>query len=426
MSQTEPRRWRAAWTPRRIRLWLAVALAAAWLPIVGVPLRDFLDFSAFYVAAQHAFTPDVMRLEPIILAQQAAGLPISPFHYPPGYALLFVPLTWLPFALAGVVNLAIMIGALLLAAISLARLYGLPARLAIIGALAWSPAAESVLSGQNASLALLLIAVVGLLMRADAARTGGTQAAGSGSTKVTRSLRANIAAGLMVAALAYKPQFAAPVAGLALLRGRWAMLVAVVLDLVGQYLVGVVVAGGNWAWPSDWLTGLSGYSDVDLATNGWQAISLPALLARVPLSVLGSTAPAAMQGLSVIGYGLGTLVIVLCIPAMRRLPLPRALALAASLGLLITPHAWVYNATLLLPALAVLWADGARRGWPWQDRWLFALIYAAGALWPLGGIVGFTLLPIVVIAMPWLLLGERPWGQASVSTYPPASVAGAP
>jgi len=75
--------------------------------------------------------------------------------------------------------------------------------------------------------------------------------------------------------------------------------------------------------------------------------------------------------------------------------------------LLVMPHAWVYNATLLLPALAVLAADAARRDWPWQDRWLFAAIYACGFLWPLGGLVGVTLLPVVVVITPALLLG---WG----------------
>ena len=36
------------------------------------------------------------------------------------------------------------------------------------------------------------------------------------------------------------------------------------------------------------------------------------------------------------------------------------MALAAALGLLISPHAWVYDATLLLPALGVLAARAAR------------------------------------------------------------------
>ena len=56
----------------------------------------------------------------------------------------------------------------------------------------------------------------------------------------------------------------------------------------------------------------------------------------------------------------------------------------------ISPHAWVYDATLLLPALGVLAARAARRGWPWQDRWWLAAAFGIALLWPLGGVVGVT------------------------------------
>jgi|SRR3990170_902505 len=96
-----------------------------------------------------------------------------------------------------------MFGALLLAAGLGARLFGLSRREAIVGALAWSPSANSVLGGQNATFALLLIVIAGVLMqRAD----------------TLGSRLSAIAAGLTLSVLAYKPQFAAPVAGLALLR----------------------------------------------------------------------------------------------------------------------------------------------------------------------------------------------------------------
>ena len=137
-------------------------------------------------------------------------------------------------------------------------------------------------------------------------------------------------------------------------------MAATTVGLVAHYLIGVVVAGGNIAWPLDWLTTVSRTASVDLEINGWQAISLPALLARVSFSPLTDAAPAGLQGLSVLGYGLAALAILLCIPAMRRMPLPRALALSVSLGLLIMPQAWVYNATLLLPAVAVLAVDARR------------------------------------------------------------------
>ena len=59
-----------------------------------------------------------------------------------------------------------------------------------------------------------------------------------------------------------------------------------------------------------------------------------------------------------------------------------------------------FDATLLLPGIAVLAVRAGQRGWPWQDRWLFAACYIVGLTWAMGGFVGITLLPIVVVAVP--------------------------
>ena len=42
--------WRDLWTPARARLWLLAGAVAAFLPAIGMPLRGWLDFSAFYAA----------------------------------------------------------------------------------------------------------------------------------------------------------------------------------------------------------------------------------------------------------------------------------------------------------------------------------------------------------------------------------------
>jgi alpha-1,2-mannosyltransferase len=388
---------RLAWTPRRVRIWVATAIVAAWLPVVGVPARGFLDTSAFYTAARFAFTPDVVRLEPIVLAQQAAGMPISPYLYTPLFALLYVPLTWLPYALAGAISVGLMFAALIAAALLGARLFDLPVRWALLGTLAWAPAAASVLGGQNATFALLLAMVVGVLM-VHTARW---------ETPLGRTGAALV--GMLIGLLAYKPQFAAPLAGLALLRRRWLVVGVTVLALAMHYLISVVVAGGNAAWPLDWLATLSGYSAVDLATNGWQAISLPSLLARIQPGPAALAGIVGLQGYAIVGYALGGVLILLLLAKLIRLPLPRALALAMVLGLLITPHAWVYNATLLLPAMAVFAGDAVRRGWPWQDRWLLVVAYAIGLTWPLGGVVGVTAVPLVLLLAVPLLAGWRPF-----------------
>jgi hypothetical protein len=386
---------------------VTTAIVAAWLPVVGVPLRGFLDTSAFYTAAQFAFTPDVVRLTPIVLAEQAAGRPISPYLYTPLFALLYVPLSWLPYALAAAISAALMFAALIGAALLGARLFDLPRRWAVLGTLAWGPAAASVLGGQNVTFALLLALLAGWVMAREPAPR----------SRVARF--AEMGAGLAIGILAYKPQFAAPVAGLALLRRRWLIVAATVAALAAHYAISVVVAGGNLAWPLDWLATLNAYSDVDLATNGWSAISLPTLFARIGPGPAALSGLPGFQGWAVIGYLLAAILILVSIPALRRLPVPRALALAMALGLLITPHAWVYNATLLLPAIAVFGSSAKQRGWPWQDRWLMATIYLIGLTWPLGGVVGVTAVPIAVMLAVPLLAGWPPFSAYAADGHSP-------
>ena len=375
----------------RARLWLTAAAVAAWLPLLGVPLRRWLDFDAFYVAGSLAFTPQVAQLAPVVREQVARGLPPTPFVYPAGVALAYVPFSWLPYDLAAALHVALMTALLVAAAILGADLVRLPRRWAVLGALAWGPAAAGVISGQNAALALLLVGVtaMGLVRNRDSV-TG-------------------VASGI----LAYKPQLAAPMLGLLLIRGRWRAVAIAVAMIVFQYLLGVLATGGNWAWPADWIATLGQYTTADFHDNGWQAVSLPALGTRLAM-VTGFGA------FTVAGYAAAVVAVVASIPALRRLPPLDAVALACAVGLLASPHAWVYDATLLLPAIAVLAVRARERGWPWQDRWLFAAGYAIGLTWALGGFVGITLLPLVVIAIPILLV--RGSGSASTASEPRVSL----
>ncbi len=381
------RSWRTAWTPGRARLWLAAAAVASWLPILGVPLRGWLDFSAFYAAGQLAFRPEVTSLAAVARSQAEQGLPITPFVYPAGLALLYAPLSALPYGVAAAVHAGLMLALLLGAAAIGARLVGLPPAWAVLGTLAWAPAAAGVLSGQNTALALALVALAALaLLRGH-----------DGS------------AGLAVGLLAYKPQLAAPMLGLLLLRGRSRALVLALAVLGLHYLAGVLATGGQLDWPLDWLASVNAYQEADFRANGWQAISLPALGTRLEL-VTG------LPSLALLGYLVGLAIVVACLPALRRLPLLEAVALAAALGLLVSPHAWVYDATLLLPALAVFAARSRERGWPWRDRWWLAIAYGIALAWSLGGFIGLTAMPLLVLTVPVALLERGPFRpQASAS-----------
>jgi hypothetical protein len=400
-AQPAPSGWRAAWTPARARLWLIAAAVAAWLPLLGVPLRGWLDFSAFYAAGSLAFTREVTDLVPITAFQVEHGLPITPFVYPAGMALPYALLAALPYGVAAAIHAAFMAGLLMLAAVLWADIIGLPRRWAVLGALAWAPAAAGVASGQNSPVALLLVVLAtGALVR-----------------------RRDAVAGVLTGLLAYKPQLAAPVAGVLLLRGRWATLGGIVMMVGVQYVLGVVATGGRLDWPVGWLQSVQAYQEADLLANGWQAISLPGLAARLALAF-------GLPWLTLAGYAVAAVVITGCLPALRRAAWPEAMALAAALGLLISPHAWVYDATLLLPALGVLAARAASRGWPWRDRWWMAAAFGIALTWALGGVVGVTAMPLLVLAAPFALLERGPfrprpeeWSCAPAGTADQAPVA---
>jgi len=154
---TPGRSWRWLWTDRRAGLWLTATALASWLPLLGMPSRRWLDFDAFYVAGTLAFSPRVVDLGPALEYQLSHGLPLTPFLYPPALALVYVPFTWLPFDLAAALHVLLQGAALIGAAILCARVYGIPRRWAVLGALAWGPAAAGVVSGQNSAVLLLLV-----------------------------------------------------------------------------------------------------------------------------------------------------------------------------------------------------------------------------------------------------------------------------
>ncbi len=390
--------WRGIWDVPRARRWLVACVAAAWLPLLGAPANGWWDFSAFYAAGHFAFTPEVVRIVPIAQWQQANGLPITPFVYPSWLALLYVPFAGLAYDLAALLHVLLQLAFLLAAAILGARVFGLSRGWSVLGTLAWGPAAAGVISGQNTALALLLVVL------------------GASALEAGRPWLAGLATGV----LAYKPQLALPIGLTLAWRGAWRAVGGAVVVLGLEYLLGVLATGGGWAWPQAWLGTVQQYTVPDFIANGWQAISLPAFLGRL---ALGGGEPGSFTGPALLGYLLAAVIVLRCLPALRSWTPARAVALACAAGLLISPHAWVYDATLLLPALAVCAVDARARGWPWQDRWLLAATYALAVTWPLGGLLGSSLLVLVVVFAPFALLGWWPfsWVRSIAQVGPAAS-----
>jgi hypothetical protein len=378
------RGWRGFWTPKRVRLALFAAIVIGWLIALGAPSSGWFDFTTFYAAGGLAFTSDVLDLEAISRFQLAHGIAEGPWVYPAGVALFYVPFAALPFDAAGLLHFLLMFGLLLVAALMWAPLSPLPRRWLLVGALAWGPAALGVYGGQNTSLALLLVVLTAVALVRE------------------REVLAGTASGL----LAYKPQFAAPMVGLLLLRGRWRAVFVVVVVAGLHWLLGVVATGGQLDWPLTWLRNVEAYQEADFLVNGWKSISLPSLGRQLEILT-------GLPGLMIAGYAIGGAIVIVCLPALRRLPAAEAVALAAACGLVVSPHAWAYDAALLLPAVAVFAERAASRGWRWQDRWWLALAYLIGVAWPLTMPLDFTLIPLVVVATPFALLERGPFRVAT-------------
>ena len=393
--------WRGLWTLARGRLWLSTAAIAAWLPLLGMPARGWLDFSAFYAAGALAFGPQVLDLGAVAEFQALHGLPNTPFLYPPGLALAYVPFAALPYDIAAAVHVAIQALALAAAAVLGSRVFGIPWRWAVLGTVAWSPAAAAVVSGQNTAVLLLLTAIAAYGLAAvipgrDAMARRKGSIAGGGS----------VIAGLAIGIAGYRPHLGLPLLGLAIWRRAQTVVAVAMFPLAAQYVLGVMATGGQLDWPVRWLSAVGTETANDFQSVGWQAIGLPGILGR--LSIAGS-APGSLLGPALLGYLIGIALIVSSLGSLLRWDAPRAIALTCSLALFAGPRGFAYDGAMLLPAIAILARDAMDRQWPWEYRWLLAAAYGIALAWPFGGIIGLNPLAAVVLTAPLVLLGLGPF-----------------
>jgi hypothetical protein len=195
--------------------------------------------------------------------------------------------------------------------------------------------------------------------------------------------------GLAVGALLFKPTWGLPLAGLLLLRRRWVSLAIVGLAVAGWYLVGVAAAAGDWSWPAVWLGGVGDYFAADYASNADKAVSLPGLVARLPVP-------------SWVAIAVAVFIVAVAIPRLVRAPIAEAGAGACLVGVAASPHAWGYDAALIVPWL--LWAMSSRGlAEPYRTRIIVAT-YLAGPLWLFSRQTAISAIAIVVLGLTvvWL------------------------
>lgn len=281
---------------------------------------DIDDFRAFYRAAQLVGTKDGVYSHPTSLPEAMTNPKQQNWFLPyvriPSYALLIKPLTALPYRAAR----AVWLGLLVLAFAAMVALFpGARDKLAL--ALAFSlPVTYSMVLGQDIAFVVLIVVAASRL-------------ASSGR---------HFAAGLVASLLAIKITYLLPAGLVCLARSRRGTS-ALALGTALQLAVSFFLEGPRW--PVAWLA-LLAHPKFDMVPARMlnvraiaTALSLPA-----PFCILASLA-----------------LLIWLWRIARRMELADALIVSLPLGMLASPHSYVYDAVVLIPLMAeVLGSAGTR------------------------------------------------------------------
>ncbi|MGA2150399.1 MAG: glycosyltransferase family 87 protein [Bryobacteraceae bacterium] len=300
---------------QRSRRWIALSIAISLTGIAFSTVLAFrnstvwnVDFNEFYAAGElagtgHLYDWDAIR--PLELKHGSRGVP---FGRIPAFAAAFKPLSAMPYGLARSVWLCA--GFAALAGVVVLWPLSRPERLA--AAICWSvPAVMCLAFGQDSALLLFCVALgVNLLLKGR-----------------------DFWAGVVLAGCAAKPHLMLLLPALLAARGKWKAILGGAAGAAGILLVSFAVEGTDW--PARVLA-LSRTPEFSPAAD-----RMPTL--RGLLSVVG--------GSLVVEIAVCIGVVAGCWILGRRLALSAAVALALAGGLLVSPHAYGYDALLLLPAL---------------------------------------------------------------------------
>jgi len=393
----------------RVYSWMIVAIfAVVFIVWIGLSLPDLVDpkgkpvgydFMAFWSAARLALAgrPEAAFDGPTIAAIQHEAVPFLaniwfPWHYPPIFLLVVVPLGLLPYPAA---LAAFVLGQAALWAILVRRI--LPDRRAWIVAAAAPAGLITLLDGQNALLTASLAGFALLWLD-----------------------RRPVAAGIMIGLLAVKPHLAVlfPLALLA--EGRWRSIAVAAATVLALGAASLLAFGwGSWV----------------------------AFLDHVPLTLAmgeqGAVPWGTMPSPYVFALSLGAPVIVAdvlqgvvalfaagCVWRVWRSRLAPFEAKAATLvagSLLVSPYLFYYDLTWAALAVAWLAQLGLRDGFARGEREILLLAWLAPGLMPpvhlLTSVqIGFpAVLLLLIVAVRRATMVPRLAGAAS---GPPPEIAG--
>jgi hypothetical protein len=339
---------RSSW--RRLAGAVAVALALAFVISLasGTGARTATgrlggDYPAFYAAGRLVTSSQRHDMyDASVQATSQAGLFAEPtndgvlyFAYPPHAALLYAPLSHLPYRMSYAVHTLLMVGAAL-AALALIRPL-LPAiytdfAVVAVAAVSFYPLYRAITGGQNTALTLLLLA---------------------GSWRAVHD-RNDLTAGVLLGLLMFKPQFAVPLLALHLIARRGKVVMAAAVTTLVCYAIDVALLGPVWL--TRWLDSVRAFTRLDAQVNRRNAISF--IGATDTLFGVGNSAGRAVGGL----LAAATAAVLAWMwwrgeRAALAWPMPAAFAGVV----LISPHAMFYDAGLLIVPILALVASGERR-----------------------------------------------------------------
>lgn len=356
-----------------IAIAFAIAIASASGPETATG-RLGGDYPAFYTAGKLVVSDQRDDMYDFALQQKTQQQYQPPgddgwlfFPYPPYVALAYAPLTLLPYEWSYALYAVLGFGALVLALHLVRPMLAIVDRhfgVCVIGALAFYPVYRGITGGQNTALTLLLIAWAWRASR------DGHQ----------------VAAGLSLGLLLYKPQFALPLIGLQLLARRYRTVAAAAGVGAAGWIASAALIGPGWV--TTWWRQVDRFSAIDDEVNRHNVISWPSL----SRAALGTAAP---------GFALALATAAIAVWIWRRGVPAGAWQMAATMPalLLLSPHALFYDAGLLVISLGFLLSTGGR-----------APAIAAIALWAASitdiakSALGFTPVFAVTLAIFALLL----------------------
>jgi hypothetical protein len=368
---------RLALPPKRVRLWAAAIALLGLVPIDTALVNGGGDWSVFWSAGATVGTAALLDPNRHTAWQLAHGVARDYWRYPPAFAYVFAPYSWLPIWLGFVVQAILMVALVAVAGLLLSRIFDLPQDVGLLLAFAWTPATAALDIGQNAPLATALA-----LWTLDALRRDS-------------DLEAGLAAGILL----YKPTVGLPILAFLFLRRRWRAAIVGAVAIAAWYLASVVATAGDWSWPADWWNWLQPWLAADMIRNADKAVSIPGLLGRIP-------------GLPEwLAYASAAAIVAMALRGLVRAPIVEAASAACLVGLVAGPRVWGYEAGLALPILAWAVADGLAE--LWRTRLIFAAV-PLGLLWlvsPYTQLSGVAVILAVTLGLwlwRWRPLGPAP------------------